>query len=196
MSEKALFFSCSRSRWLKIDLCNFWPSKSFPVDAAVTRLHRSQWLCSSHTRLSSLSLPPSQCISQSPELFINDHLCIIKAQRNHSSDYHVCARGWGLGESSGPIRVVSYGGGPWARWKMRYKEWLLPYPGTSSIYLPITNTCPFTICWSINWMNEAWTDHLSSQWTHYWGSLLLYIHEWMGGRGHSQITLSITVIYL
>ena len=52
---------CSGSRWLKIDLCNFWPSKDFLVDAAVTRLHRSQWLVRrTPARLSSsLPVPPT-----------------------------------------------------------------------------------------------------------------------------------------
>ena len=105
-AEKEQFFLlfCSGSRWLKIDLCNFWPSKDFLVDAAVTRLHRSQWLVRrTPARLSPRpSHPPYESLS-SPELFINDHLRIIKAQHNHSSDYHVCRRGWGLRESSDPM---------------------------------------------------------------------------------------------
>lgn len=155
--KSVFFFSfCSGSRWLKIDLCNFWPSKSFRVDAAVTRLHRSQWVCSSHSPYTALlpSLPPSQSVSQSPELFINDHLRIIKAQHNHSSDYHVCAWGWGLGESSDPIRGCRMrtvcDDGKWGR-----KNWCcLTQVPPPSIYLPITNICPFIICWSISWMNE------------------------------------------
>ena len=99
------------------------------------------------------SQPPYACLS-SPELFINDHLRIIKAQHNHSSDYHVCTRGWGLRESSDPIGVVSCR--PCALRKIGQKSWVLPFPGTASIHLPITkHVLSLSVDQSIEWMRNG-----------------------------------------